>query len=141
MTKKQCRQAGFTLIELMLVVLIIGVLAAIAVPRVARNPDRARTRAAVAEIESVTTMLDHFNIDVGRFPTTEEGLEALYRAPGGLENQDSWDGPYTRRRIIDPWGKENIYRCPPERGVDFDLISMGKDGLLGTDDDIANYDL
>ncbi len=132
---------GVTLIELMLVVLIIGVLAAIAVPRVARNPERARVRAAIAEIESVTTMLDHFNIDVGRFPTTEEGVEALRLAPVGLENQDRWDGPYTRRRILDPWGNLYVYRCPPENGVDFDLISMGKDAILGTDDDVTNFDL
>mgnify|MGYP003791077383 CR=1 FL=1 len=132
------RSRGFTLIELMLVVIIIGIIAAIAIPRIAGRTEKARLTAARADLSALSTALDSFELDTGRFPTTEEGLDALVRMPASLTPEDGWQGPYMRTREIplDPWNREYHYKYPGEHGVDYDVYSSGPDGEEGTDDDV-----
>lgn len=131
-------KGGFTLIELMLVVIIIGVIVAIAVPRMAGRQEQAKVVAAEATLKSVSVALDAFELDVGRFPTSEEGLGALIARPASLAPEEVWNGPYLRELPDDPWRRAFVYTCPAERGVDYDLISPGPDGKQDTDDDITN---
>ncbi len=131
-------ESGFTLIELMLVVIIIAIIAAIAVPRVAGNTEKAKTVATQQTISSLESALDTFELGVGRFPTTEEGLDSLVEKPTGLSDEDAWAGPYLREIPRDGWNREIIYKYPGER-IDYDLISLGSDGQEGTDDDITNF--
>lgn len=130
---------GFTLIELMMVVIIIGIIAAIAVPRMAGRQKRAKMVAAQATIKSVSTALDSFELDVGRFPDTEEGLLALLERPPALAPEDEWSGPYMRDIPLDPWNREFIYKYPGEYSVDYDLVSRGPDGKEATEDDVTSY--
>ena len=124
--------AGFTLIELLVVMVIIGLLATLVAPRFLRQEAKARIKVAGAQIELLGTALDTFRLDVGRYPTTQEGLEALNRQPGGLAR---WDGSYLKKEVpLDPWGKSYVYRSPGEHGP-YDLISYGADGLLGGEKD------
>lgn len=131
-------QKSFTLIELMLVVIIIGVLAAMILPRFAGRSEQARITAAKADIESnIATALKLYEIDNGNFPTTSEGLAALLQKPPSATN---WKGPYLEKKPIDPWGREYKYKSPGDHRIDYDLYSVGKDGLEGTEDDIKNWD-
>ena len=124
--------AGFTLVELLVVMVIIGLLAALVAPRFVRQEEKAKLKAARAQIELLGTALDTFRLDVGRYPTTEEGLEALMRKPGGLER---WDGPYLKKEVpADPWGRAYLYTSPGQRGP-YDLFSYGADGSPGGDGD------
>lgn len=126
MNKK--RQFGFSLIELLIVMIILGLLASLVGPRLFRHVDDARVGTAKAQIELLGTALDSYRLDVGRYPTTEQGLEALRREPSGVRN---WNGPYLPREIPkDPWGNEYRYRSPGEYG-DYDLWSLGADGQPG----------
>lgn len=126
------RTGGFTLIELLVVMVIIGLLAALVGPRFIRQEEKAKIKAAKAQIELLSTALDTFRLDVGRYPTTQEGLEALRQKPGGLER---WDGPYLKKEVpLDPWGKTYVYKSPGEHGT-FDITSYGADGAPGGDGD------
>jgi len=129
---------AFTLIELLLVMVIIGVLAAIVVPKFVSRGDDARIAAAKAEIANLTTALDTFEVDNGRYPTNDEGIMALSNAPSNMPN---WHGPYMAKPVVnDPWGHPYIYRCPGTHNTrGFDLLSMGKDGQEGGTDDIDNW--
>ena len=123
---------GFTLIELLVVMVIIGLLAALVGPRFIRQEEKAKVKAAKAQIELLSTSLDTFRLDVGRYPTTQEGLEALRTQPGGLER---WDGPYLKKDVpADPWGKPYVYKSPGEHGP-FDILSYGADGVAGGESD------
>ena len=123
---------GFTLIELLVVMVIIGLLAALVGPRFIRQEEKAKIKAAKAQIELLGTALDTFRLDVGRYPTTQEGLEALRTKPGGLER---WDGPYLKKDLpLDPWGKAYAYKSPGEHGA-FDIVSYGADGAPGGEED------
>lgn len=123
---------GFTLIELLVVMIIIGLLAALVGPRFIRQEEKAKVKATKAQIELLSTALDTFRLDVGRYPTTEEGLEALRTQPGGIER---WDGPYLKKDVpADPWGKPYVYKSPGDHGP-FDILSYGADGTAGGDGD------
>jgi general secretion pathway protein G len=123
---------GFTLIELLVVMVIIGLLAALVRPRFIRQEEKAKIKAAKAQIELLGTALDTFRLDVGRYPATDEGLEALRTKPGGLER---WDGPYLKKDLpLDPWGKAYAYKSPGEHGP-FDIVSYGADGAPGGEGD------
>ena len=130
--ESRSRNAGFTLVELLVVMVIIGLLAALVAPRFMRQEEKAKIKAARAQIELLGTALDTLRLDVGRYPTTEEGLDALARKPSALER---WDGPYLKKQVpMDPWGKPYVYRSPGEHGS-FDLLSYGADGAPGGEGD------
>ncbi len=130
---------GFTLVELMLVIIIIGVLVAMVAPRLTGRSRQAREAATQADINAhLSAALDLFELDNGRFPTTAEGMEALRTAPPGVQR---WKGPYLKRPIpTDPWGRPYIYRSPGQHNrEDYDLFSNGPDGVEGNKDDITNW--
>jgi general secretion pathway protein G len=127
-TEMKPRERGFTLIEILIVVIIIGLLAALVGPRLFGKVSMAKLKAAKAQIELFGTALDAFRLDTGRYPTTEEGLKALREKPSGLEN---WQGPYLPKELpTDPWGRAYVYKSPGEHG-EYDLISYGLDGVEG----------
>lgn len=131
-------KAGFTLIELMIVVVILAVLAAAVVPRLAGRTQQARINTAKMDISgNISVALDLYELDNGRYPSSEEGLNALLTKPGSATN---WNGPYLKRRPVDPWGNEYKYTCPGTHNNDYDLYSSGLDGTEGTSDDITNWE-
>lgn len=118
---------GFTLVELLVVLTVIALLAALVGPRLFPKLGKGKQAAAKAQIELLGQALDHFRMDVGRYPTTQEGLAALMTNPG----IDRWDGPYLKKSLPnDPWGKPYVYLCPGVHG-EYDLISYGRDGTPG----------
>ena len=129
---------GFTLIELLLVLVILAVLAAVVVPKFTKRSEQARITAATSDIASFGLVLDTFEVDTGRCPTTEEGLKALMEAPGNIKD---WKGPYLKRLVLnDPWGNPYVYRCPGQHNSSgYDLYSFGPDGQEGGSDDIDNW--
>ncbi len=139
---KHRRMRGFTLMEMLLVVLIIALLAAMIVPRLIPQAEQAKVKIARAEVEAnLPAALDLFMLNVGRYPTTDEGLDALWTRPSNVA-EDKWHGPYIKRKaMLDPWGNAFTYHCPPRQGgLDFDLICLGPDGIAETDDDITNFE-
>ncbi len=131
------RRNGFTLIELMLVVIIISALAAMVLPRLAGRSEQARTAAARADVSAnIATALKLYELDNGKFPSTSEGLKALLNKPSSVTN---WNGPYLEKEPIDPWGRQYQYKSPGEhRPQDYDLYSFGNDGQESTDD-VTNW--
>lgn len=129
---------GFTLIELLLVLAILAVLAAMVVPKFTKRSQQAKNTAASVDIANIEVALDAFEVDCGRYPTTEEGIRALVDQPSGLTN---WMGPYVKRGMPkDPWGNLYVYRCPGQQNTDgYDLYSFGPDGQDGGGDDIDNW--
>ena len=131
--RRRTRESGFTLIEMMVVMVIIGLLVALVGPNFIRQGERAKGKAARAQIEMLGTALDTFRLDVGRYPTSQEGLAALRQRPFGA---DRWDGPYLKKDVPgDPWGRPYYYRSPGEGGHPYDLLSYGADGAPGGDGD------
>jgi general secretion pathway protein G len=132
------RRAGFTLIELLLVLVILAALAAIVTPKFANRSKQARITAAGTQIAQLEVALDAFEIDVGRYPTASEGLDALVEKPS---NAEGWQQPYLKRDVPrDPWGNDYIYRYPGQHNEDgYDLYSYGPDGKQGGGDDIMNW--
>ena len=134
------RGRGFTLIELMLVVVIIAALAAMVMPRLAGRTEEARRGIAQADIQgNIALALKLYEVDNGRYPSTEQGLAALLQTPTAPPTPNNWKGPYLEQEPIDPWKKPYLYRYPgthPPR--DYDLFSVGPDGLESKDD-ITNW--
>ena len=133
------RSVGFTLIELLLVLVILATLAAIVTPKFARRGEQARITAAHTQISQLEVALDAFEIDVGRYPTTVEGLRALVERP--TSDSEGWLQPYLSRGVpTDPWGNDYVYRYPGQYNQEgYDLSSYGPDRKLGGDDDITNW--
>ena len=133
------RDRGITLIELVVVMVIIALFATLVGQRVFRNVDKARQTAAREQIATLESTLDLFRLDVGRYPTTEEGLQALQVKPANVEG---WDGPYLKQDVpLDPWQHPYAYRCPGQHS-DFDLMSFGLDGQEGgegNNSDVVNW--
>lgn len=122
-----CSKKGFTLIELLVVMVILGLLVGLIGLNVFKRLGESKQKAARVQISMLGDALDAFRLGVGRYPTTDEGLEALYKDPGIA----GWDGPYLNKDVpVDPWGRPYIYRCPGEHG-DYDLESLGADGQEG----------
>ena len=129
---------AFTLVELMLVVIIISVLAAMVIPRLTGRSEEARKGVAKADVDiNIATALKLYELDNGAFPTTEEGLDALMTAPSSAKN---WKGPYLEKKPVDPWGNVYRYKSPGTHRTDYDLYSTGRDGSEGSQDDVANWD-
>ncbi len=134
------RFRAFTLIELMVVVLILAVLAALVVPKIVGAGDKAKYDSAKSEISTYKGLLDRFHLDCGRYPTSEEGLAALHAAPSGLEGK--WAGPYTDKTLFnDPWGNPYVYEA--NGTSDYTIITYAQDGQEGGDGynkDLSNLD-
>jgi general secretion pathway protein G len=126
------RQSAFTLIELLLVLVILAVLAAVVVPKFTNRTEQARITAAKTDISMLETALDTFEVDNGRYPSNEEGLQALVTAPSNAPN---WKSPYLKQMRNDPWGNAYVYRYPGTNNPNgYDLASLGPDGREGGDD-------
>ncbi len=127
-------ERGFTLLELLVVLVVLGLLAGIVAPRYFNQLGKSEAKVARAQIEGLVKALDIYRLEVGHYPSSEEGLQALISSPG---DNPRWDGPYLQKGVpMDPWGRQYLYRSPGENG-DYDLLSMGKDGQLGGDHENA----
>ena len=127
------RRRGFTLIELLVVIVVIGVLASLVAPNIFRHVGTAKETTARAQIEMLGAALDAYRLDAGRYPTTEQGLAALWQEPTADPRPTNWRGPYLRKAVpADPWGNAYVYRAPgTASGSGYDLISTGADGRSG----------
>lgn len=134
------RQAGFTLIEILVVIVVLGVLATLVAPNVFRHVGTSRTTAARTQVEMLSAALDAYRLDNGVYPTTEQGLTALWREPLLEPRPMNWRGPYLRKAVPnDPWGRAFVYREPgTASALGFDLMSYGKDGVAGGEDENAD---
>lgn len=129
------RTAGFTLLELLVVMVIIGLLAGYVGPKYFAQVGKSEIKTARAQIVALEKAMDQFRLDTGHYPTTEEGLNSLVAQP---TNESHWDGPYLRKNVpLDPWGNAYVYACPGEHG-EYDLLSYGKDGKPGGDGENAD---
>ena len=131
---------GFTLLELLVVMVIIGLLAGFVAPRYFAQVGKSQVKAARSQIDALEKALDQYRIDMGRYPTTEEGLDALVVAP---INEPNWGGPYLKKAVPpDPWGHPYVYGSPGTHNNDIDLFSYGKDGRpggTGENADLTNW--
>jgi general secretion pathway protein G len=127
-------QEGFTLIELLIVMIILGLLAALVAPKMFQKVGSSKQKAAKTQISMIGTALDAYRLDIGSYPSTADGLEALRKNPG----HGAWDGPYLSKDVPrDPWGRPYVYHAPGERG-DYDLYSLGGDGQEGGEGENAD---
>ena len=126
---------GFTLLELLVVMVIIGLLAGYVGPKYFSQIGKSEIKATRAQIDGLGKAIDQFRLDVGRYPTTEEGLSSLIVRPANLTK---WDGPYLSKNVpLDPWGNAYLYKSPGEHG-EYDLLSYGKDGQPGGEGEAAD---
>lgn len=130
---------GFTLLELLVVLVILGLLVGYVAPRYFGQIGKSETKAARAQLDALEKALDTYRLDVGHYPSTEQGLAALQAAPG---NEAKWQGPYLKKAVPnDPWGRPYVYKAPGDHG-EYDLLSFGKDGKqggTGEDVDVTNW--
>ena len=133
------RTSGFTLLELLVVMVIIGLLAGFVGPRFFAQIGKSEVKTARAQIDALEKALDQYRLDVGRYPTTDQGLGALQERPGG---EQRWAGPYLKKAVpLDPWSRAYVYRSPGEHG-EYDLLSYASDGRpggTGEAEDITNW--
>ena len=128
MEKQKRNISGFTLIELLIVMVIISLLAALVAPRFFGQEKKAKQRGAKGQIALLESAVDTYRLDIGRYPTSEQGLKALRERPDGI---DKWDGPYLRKELpLDPWGNPFVYESPSEHG-EYAILSYGADGKPG----------
>ena len=135
------RTAGFTLLEILVVLVILGLMASLVGPQVFKQLSGSKTKAAALQIEELSSALDLYRLELGRYPNSNQGLDALISKPHNAEN---WNGPYLKKKVIrkDPWGNEFHYSSPGQNG-DFDLWSLGADnreGGEGEDRDVHSWD-
>ncbi len=139
--KRRRKSAGFSLVELMVVVFIMGLLATLIVVNVAPATDQSRLGKARADIAALESALDMYNLDMYAYPTADQGLSALRTAPSGAMAAQYRPGGYIKRLRTDPWGNAYQYAYPGTRsGMAYDVFSPGPDGQAGTEDDIGNWD-
>lgn len=137
--KKASAQAGFTLLEVMVVIVILGILASLVVPNLMGNKDKADTQKAVSDIAALESALDMYRLDNNRYPSREQGLEALVTKPTLTPVPRNYpQGGYIRRLPQDPWGNDYQYRQPGQHGR-IDVWSNGQDGEPDTEDDVTNW--
>jgi general secretion pathway protein G len=128
-------EKGFTLIELIVVLVILGLLAAVVAPNVINKLSKGKSEIAKIQLKEFEGALQLFSLDMGRYPTTSEGMESLVRNPG----IDGWKERYLAKDVPkDPWGRAYAYRCPGSHG-DYDLFSVGPDGIEGNEDDACSW--
>jgi general secretion pathway protein G len=138
------RQQGFTLIEIMVVVVILAILGSLVVPKILENVDKARVTKAASDIRNIGTALDTYRLDNFKYPTTEQGLEALVKQPSDPTITNYRPGGYLPAVPKDPWGNPYIYTSPGREGHDYELLTLGRDGKPGGeryDADISNLSL
>ena len=135
---KQQKCSGFTLLELLVVIVIIGLLAGYVAPRYFAQVGRSEVQVARAQIDALEKALDQYRLDTNRYPSVEQGLDALMAKP---DNENAWRGPYLKKAVpMDPWGRPYVYRAPGQNR-EFELVSYGRDGRpggAGDDADIGN---
>jgi general secretion pathway protein G len=130
-TARKTSNTGFTLLELLVVVVIIGLLAGFVAPRYFDQVGKSKTKVAKAQIDSLEKALDQYRLDLGHYPNTEMGLGALVSKPSA-ELETKWQGPYLKKTLPnDPWERPYLYRSPGENAREYDLLSLGADGQLG----------
>jgi general secretion pathway protein G len=126
-------RAGFTLIEIMVVIIIISILATMVLPKLSGKTEQARTARAKSDIAAIEVALDLYELDIGAYP---EDLQKLL-----TDTSEGWSGPYLKKKVAkDPWGHEYQYSASSEHGQDYDLFSPGRNGVEGDEDDIANWE-
>jgi general secretion pathway protein G len=143
--RKRSEERGFTLIEIMVVIIILSCIAALVGPEVFKRLKRSKRIAAKTQIEMLGVSLDQYRLDNGRYPTTEQGLEALRTMPLIEPVPKDWNGPYLRKAVpLDPWGNPYCYLCPGRENPDgYDLFSLGADGVeggVGDGEDIKSWE-
>lgn len=140
MTPSRRTRRGFTLLEIIVVIVVLAVLATLVAPNVFRHVDAARQATAKTQVEMLGAALDAYRLDNGRYPTSEQGLAALWQAPTAEPRPANWRGPYLRKSVpTDPWGAAYVYRSPGvQSGTGYDLMSLGADGKPGGEGEAAD---
>jgi general secretion pathway protein G len=140
MTVNVRRRSGFTLLELVVVIIVLGLLAAIVAPQIIGRVSDAKSTTARTQIELLSVALDAYRLDTGAYPTTDQGLAALRDRPTRAPVPPNWRGPYLRKDVpLDPWGRAYLYRAPGDRNrTAFDLESLGRDGKSGGEGEDAD---
>jgi general secretion pathway protein G len=140
MTVSVRRRSGFTLLELIVVIIVLGLLAGLVAPQIVGRLSEAKSTTARTQVELLSVALDGYRLDNGSYPTTDQGLAALREKPTRSPQPSNWRGPYLRKAVpLDPWGLPYLYKAPGERNAGaFDLASLGRDGKVGGEGEDAD---